>query len=249
MYGQNEVRAIHEAPGTLEVQEVFKTIQGEGPFSGVPAIFVRLAGCNLRCYFCDTDFESSYPLNLRSVESVANKVLDLAGDATALCVITGGEPFRQGRALAALLEQLLLHRLHVQIETAGTLWDSSFDPLTTLLQHRSSAPYPRRWSIVCSPKTPKIHEAIAREAMAFKYIIHANELSPDDGLPLFSTQQEAQRQSLWRDPMMDPRRVYVQPMDLPNDRGLLRNRDKAVEIALRYGYTLSIQVHKIIGLP
>src|SRR5882672_9762748 len=53
MFGQNEVvKEDYDPQGKLWVREVFYTIQGEGPDAGTPAVFVRLAGCNLRCYFC-----------------------------------------------------------------------------------------------------------------------------------------------------------------------------------------------------
>src|SRR5580658_3582582 len=78
---------------SLWVQEVFYTLQGEGPFSGVPAVFVRLAGCNLACFWCDTDFESStwrptFDELLANIEEKRPAICNLI-------VITGGEPFRQ----------------------------------------------------------------------------------------------------------------------------------------------------------
>ncbi len=135
MRGANPVRAPTEIAEVLEVQEIFSTIQGEGPFTGVPAIFVRVAGCNLRCHFCDTDFESSYQGdNCQYVVDVAKKVMDLAGECVPLCVVTGGEPFRQGPALASLIYRLCRQRMHVQIETAGTLWCPQVEALAGSVQ-------------------------------------------------------------------------------------------------------------------
>ena len=75
----------------LDVHSIFYTIQGEGPFTGCPAVFVRLAGCNLKCPGCDTDYTSNRtPM---TAEQILNKILELASPAT-LVVITGGEPFR-----------------------------------------------------------------------------------------------------------------------------------------------------------
>ena len=60
MFGTNPSRKqVLDDGQELWVQEVFYTLQGEGPFSGQPALFIRLAGCNLRCFWCDTEFESS----------------------------------------------------------------------------------------------------------------------------------------------------------------------------------------------
>ena len=60
MFGGNVARKqVLDDGQQLWVQEVFYTLQGEGPWTGHPSIFVRLAGCNLKCFWCDTDFESS----------------------------------------------------------------------------------------------------------------------------------------------------------------------------------------------
>ena len=57
MFGKNPIRKPENHDGNfLKIQEIFYTIQGEGIYSGYPAVFVRLGGCNLACKFCDTDF-------------------------------------------------------------------------------------------------------------------------------------------------------------------------------------------------
>jgi 7-carboxy-7-deazaguanine synthase len=59
MFGKNIVISQYIEPsGALKIVDLFYTIQGEGPYNGMPSVFVRLAGCNLRCYFCDTNFET-----------------------------------------------------------------------------------------------------------------------------------------------------------------------------------------------
>ncbi|HXA66779.1 MAG TPA: 7-carboxy-7-deazaguanine synthase QueE [Bryobacteraceae bacterium] len=99
----------------MKIAEIFYSVQGEGMLAGVPSVFVRTSGCNLRCAWCDTPYTSWHPEGEdRSVESIADEV-GLYG--AAHVVITGGEPM-----IAPGMEELT-RRLdqHVTIETAGTV--------------------------------------------------------------------------------------------------------------------------------
>lgn len=245
MLGTNPVRSVTETD-MLEVQEIFATIQGEGPFAGVPAVFIRLAGCNLRCTYCDTDFESSYrQSNLRTPEQAAQRAMDIAGKACSLIVITGGEPFRQPIGLALLLHIFTIREFHVQVETAGTLWHARFDSLSHLIQKMPGVPVHHYWSIVCSPKTPKIHSAVELNALAFKYILQADDVSPLDGLPMRSTQDKERTAPVWRSPRKSL--VYVQPC--ADGERTEENTRAAVDVCTEHGYRLCIQQHKVLGLP
>ena len=70
----------------LQLTEIFYSIQGEGEFTGTPAVFVRLAGCNLSCAFCDTDYSLKF---VASVDDVVRKVRELGRDCP-MVVLTGG---------------------------------------------------------------------------------------------------------------------------------------------------------------
>ena len=70
----------------MRINEIFYSLQGEGRFTGVPAVFVRLAGCNLRCPFCDTDFTSV------TETSAADIVREVKRYPARHVVLTGGEP-------------------------------------------------------------------------------------------------------------------------------------------------------------
>ncbi|MEV4091089.1 7-carboxy-7-deazaguanine synthase QueE [Streptosporangium saharense] len=111
---------------SLLVAERFgPTLQGEGPSSGVPAIFVRLSRCNLSCGFCDTPFTwDSTRFDLRD-ESTRMTVAEVAAwvlaDDTRLVVITGGEPLLQQQALVPLTDALVQAGRRVEIETNGTV--------------------------------------------------------------------------------------------------------------------------------
>ncbi|MDP2211397.1 MAG: 7-carboxy-7-deazaguanine synthase QueE [Candidatus Aquicultor sp.] len=100
----------------MKISEIFYSIQGEGRNTGIAMVFVRLAGCNLRCEFCDTSyaFDSGYELSAPEVVVEAKKY------ASKWVCITGGEPFMQD--LQVLTELLKLEGLNIQIETNGTIY-------------------------------------------------------------------------------------------------------------------------------
>jgi 7-carboxy-7-deazaguanine synthase len=104
----------------MVITEIFKSIQGEGTRAGLPCIFVRLTGCNLRCTWCDTAYAFHGGSKL-SIEEVLEKVRALDGTSGArvrLVEITGGEPLLQPET-PELAEQLLAAGYTVMIETSG----------------------------------------------------------------------------------------------------------------------------------
>ena len=118
MFGNNKpVPFENYYNGSLDIVKIFKTIQGEGPYAGTPAIFIRLGGCNLKCKFCDTEFDNYKNL---SINTIINKVKVLAQDKIGLIVITGGEPLRQD--IKELCDILIDENFQVQIETNASLY-------------------------------------------------------------------------------------------------------------------------------
>lgn len=101
----------------LQLAEIFYSIQGEGAFSGTPAVFVRLAGCNLACDFCDTDYSLKF---FAAVQDVAARVRELGGDCP-MVILTGGEPLAQ-RETPALIDALRAAGKRVHIESNGTMY-------------------------------------------------------------------------------------------------------------------------------
>lgn len=235
MYGNNPSERKREGHdgNSLDVVEVFPTLQGEGPHAGVPATFVRLAGCHLRCTFCDTDFTSTRrdtPLQelLDHVKSLGH----------VLVVITGGEPLRQN--IVPLAMSLRASGHVVQVETAGHFW---WPEAETVMQ------------IVVSPKTAVVHHMVHRYALAWKYIIgHDEAVSDEDGLPLRSTQPgEKFKQRLARPPKelmsLARDRVFIQPCDHQDAMLNEKSLALAMYICFEHGYRLSLQQHKILRLP
>lgn len=246
MYGMNELRHQNKDDDgqKLKVYEIFASIQGEGPYAGQPAIFIRLSGCMLQCTMCDTNFDSPVD-NYESIEDIIfTHVKPLAETTkTDLVVLTGGEPLLQN--IVPLINKLLWNGFRVQIETAGSKF---FNNNWNFKNSEWLVPYStgvlKTVTFVCSPKTRVVDPNLEPYIDAWKYIIRENETSEEDGLPNCGTQKNALNIAPAR-PLTSLAPIYVQPLD---EKGQ-DNTKYTAAIAMKYGYRLSLQLHKIIGLP
>lgn len=224
---------VSNAAGDLDIQEVFYTLQGEGPYGGHPAVFVRLAGCNLLCQGCDTDYTSK-----RKLQTVAEIIMAAAALFDAhlvpgphverLIVLTGGEPFRQN--ISPLAHAMVDLGWTVQVETNGTL-------------HLPTFPYGSCY-IVCSPKTPILCPALPIHY--YKYVMQDGHVDSNDGLP---TSVLGMPTAPARPPLHQKSVVYLQPMDEKDEVKNLINRQTCVESCLKFGYRLNLQLQKLVQLP
>ena len=241
MYGKNAIEGYRDPRKGLLVKDIFYTIQGEGPWSGRPAIFLRLAGCNLRCFFCDTDFSGGETLHFVDVR---DRLLDMQKKyGCSTVVITGGEPLLQGIGFLTRL----MPDWSFQVETAGTVAPPGFIPEDFF-----------NTVFVCSPKTPVVHPFIRGQKVFWKYIIRHGETSEDDGLPTGSTQFKGKATTVARPSPGTPRSaIYVQPCDEghgedgePAAAGAsYMNTQATKEVAMQFGYRISLQIHKLLALP
>jgi 7-carboxy-7-deazaguanine synthase len=100
------------------ISEIFYSIQGEGELSGIPSVFIRTSGCNLRCNWCDTMYASWEPEGSEmSVEQILAEVLK---HPARHCVLTGGEPM-VAKGIRELAQALRAAGKHITIETAATV--------------------------------------------------------------------------------------------------------------------------------
>jgi 7-carboxy-7-deazaguanine synthase len=119
----------------MVITEIFKSIQGEGTRAGLPCIFVRLTGCNLRCTWCDTGYafhggkKMSVEEVLASVDELAGRSAEMPGAQAAvpLVELTGGEPLLQ-EEIVPLAEKLIAAGYTVMIETSGERFIGSLPP-------------------------------------------------------------------------------------------------------------------------
>jgi len=232
MFGNNPIEKKLSHDGThLQIVKgsPFRTIQGEGPYIGRPAVFIRLHGCNLACTFCDTQF--SDPKDpIVPISEIIRRTRELFGpEEEKLVVITGGEPFRQN--ILPLCRDLYAYpQVKIQIETAGSLWVDGVDNYA---------------DIIVSPKTGSIHPKAFAKAKAFKYIIDSKQ-SFEDFVPITATQRGARPAVLAHPRTGAP--VYLSPMDVYDPVGNAANAKLVGELALKYGCLAGTQLHKQLGL-
>lgn len=215
--------------GVLDVFDIWYTIQGEGPDAGTPAVFIRLAGCNLACPNCDADYTSKRKwMTEYDISSVIQQWLH-PSSSKRLVVFTGGEPFRQN--IQPVVDFLIgRDKCRIQVETNGTLPPGFARPYT-------------QFSIVCSPKTPKVHPDIEYWAKAYKYVIEAGHVD-QDGLPT---------RALGGMYPARPKKnfggqIFVQPCDEKDPKKNKANIQAALDSCMKFGYRLSLQLHKQLGL-
>lgn len=234
---------------TLDVHSIFSTIQGEGPYCGHPAVFVRLAGCNLQCPGCDTEYTEGrvrmeYLDILRTIEAKKRQT----NSHTMLIVISGGEPFRQD--LNKFLEILYEAGYKVQIETNGTMAVPSI-LLNSMRQlpdgSRVANSVNHNTTIVCSPKASKIHPSIAQRADCFKYVMRAGNMRDEDGLPLQALEHRA-TPFIARPPLGFKGKIYLQPMDEQDDEINRRNTQAVLASAMNNNYIVQLQIHKLLDV-
>lgn len=226
----------HQVDGSLEVHSCFYTLQGEGPFTGQAAVFLRLAGCNLQCPWCDTEYTSyRHRLLPHVICALILEAIPQPINGNPVVVITGGEPFRQN--LVPLLQALDRRGYRVQIESNGVLppppgWH-------TLNRHRLH--------VVISPKTSRVHPLWDQEADTFKYVLNEGEVDETDLLPLQALGHKATPRVARPGPSFAGH-IYVNPMDAKDPDQNQKNLELVARAALRHNYIAGVQLHKLMGL-
>jgi 7-carboxy-7-deazaguanine synthase len=227
MFGTNEIigkKYFENAPAdSLFVTSMFFTLQGEGPYAGLPALFIRLAKCNLDCSFCDTFFDDGDWMTYAELEqkmdetirafwtdkghqvpmwAAADERLGIEGKkySGVVLVMTGGEPLLQENISAFMAQQLQNFRA-VQVESNGI-------PDTAV---------PEGVTLVCSPKCIEKNgraikylapsKTILNRADCLKFVMEATPDSPYSSIPDWALQ--------WKDSNPE-KEIYVSPMNVYN---------------------------------
>lgn len=279
MFGQNKFISPtaykKQNENTLTVTSIFYTLQGEGPYRGESAAFVRLTGCNRKCSFCDTYFDSgdewsfdqiiNHIINLVTefqygISDPSNGLSPLVNTDGLLVVITGGEPMLQPN-LGAFLSVLHARGFRTQIESNG-------DFLRYI---------PDETTLVVSPKANEksglygdLRQDVFDRADALKFVVSADQTSPYYILPDYAKEFRSLRK---KPVFISPMNMYARlPEKVGNNanlemrsaiderisfwtEGLLdqiknqANHEYAALLSMKYNMTLNLQIHLYASLP
>ena len=161
----------------MKIAELFYSLQGEGSLVGVPSVFIRTSGCNLRCSWCDTPYASWQP---EGADLTLNQILDeVKAHPARHVVVTGGEPMIAPE-IVPLTERLRRLGLHITIETAGTVFQPVACDLMSISPKLSNST-PRGTDWASRHDRLRIQPEVLRELMGrypyqLKFVIE----KPDD---------------------------------------------------------------------
>ena len=221
----------------MRVAEVFISVQGEGPSVGRPALFLRLAGCNLSCSWCDTKYAWFGGEEL-GVDLVAERVLGMLRRfrGVSLLVVTGGEPLLQSEELVELLSRLRreLPYLEVEVETNGTV-----DPREVLTYVDRLIVSPKLSNSGLPEEVRRVSEGVVEAIHTYGDRVYVKIVveGPEDSEEVLKVVEEL---GVRRD------RVYLMPQ-ASNLEELRRRLPAVVEMAVEYGFRVSDRLQLVGG--
>lgn len=226
---------------TVRVSETFLSMQGEGPSAGQRAVFLRLAGCNLACAWCDTRYSWDWHRYDRQAstrecdaEVLAADLARLADPHTRLLVLTGGEPLLQQPAMAGLLDSLYKTAPHIrcEVETNGTVLPA---PALTERVHR----------YVVSPKLA--HSGVPSRSRWRPDTLAAFAAQPQSVLKIVAAGVDDLREAevIAAAAGFAPHRVWIMPLADAADSMLAGARALAGP-ALDAGFNLALRQHLLL---
>lgn len=223
MFGKNSIvgeKYFKDAGNKLFITSIFYTLQGEGPFRGEPAVFVRLAKCNLNCSFCDTFFDDGDWMTIDEIDTRIHNVISrhFNGDVPVwadtvwggpgdtpvkprnmVLVVTGGEPMLQ-RNLGPFLEYMSSRFAKTQIESNGTIVQAIPASTTLVVSPKCS----EKQGVAVKYLAPK-PEMLAR-ANCLKFVMNSDLESPYSSVPDWAHEFRANTGNP----------VFVSPMNIYN---------------------------------
>ncbi|MDS0282005.1 7-carboxy-7-deazaguanine synthase QueE [Haloarcula onubensis] len=236
-------RSGDAAEGDLPINELFCSLQGEGRLAGVPSVFVRTSGCNLRCWFCDSYHTSWEPTgDWYGVEDIVAAVEGYDADHV---VLTGGEPLVHERSVA-LLDELGERGYHTTVETNGTIYrDAHVDLASVSPKLASSTPTAER-----DPKGDgewaDRHEARRLDVDVLAEFVESYETQlkfvvtgPDDMAEIEALVEDVRGAA---DAPLPDAQVLLMPEGQTREQ-LDESRRVVADLALEYGYRYTPRLH------
>mgnify|MGYP006281206865 CR=1 FL=1 len=232
-----------ESAEGLPINELFYSLQGEGTLAGVPSVFVRTSGCNLRCWFCDSYHTSWEPTHAwMSLEEIVAEIETYDADHV---VLTGGEPLLHDDSVA-LLETLADRGYHTTVETNGTIYrDGPIDLASISPKLASSTPTPER-DPAGDGEWAKRHEAdridlevlaqmVAEYDVQLKFVVTDADDMPEMLELLADLRATA-------DVPIPDDDVLLMPEGATRER-LAETRSRVAELAMEYGFRYTPRLH------
>ncbi|WP_302081054.1 7-carboxy-7-deazaguanine synthase QueE [Salinibaculum rarum] len=239
-----EERSQPDVEDGLPVNELFYSLQGEGMLAGVPSVFVRTSGCNLRCWFCDSYHTSWEPTQAwMSIEKIIAEVE--SHDQADHVVVTGGEPLMHDKT-AGLLDRLSEAGYHTTVETNGTLYqDAQIDLASISPKLTSSTPTEQKdpkgdgeWAERHEKRRLNM-EALAELVDSYESQLKFVVTGPDD-MPEIETIIKQVRSAT--STTVADSDVLLMPEGMTRDQ-LEQTRNEVAELATEYGYRYTPRLH------
>lgn len=219
------------------VAETFHSLQGEGELTGVPSYFIRLAGCNLRCGWCDTKYASWQPEGLQV--TVGELLAELKKVPCSHVVITGGEPMLS-RELPELCSALKAVGKHITIETAGTILPGAIACDLASLSPKLSGSCPEEGSI--SPEWIARHEATRRQPAILHEWVQRYPFQLKFVVTSHADVAEAEALLGEVSASIPPHKVLLMP-EGTDEQTLASRREMLVEVCKEKGYRFCDRLH------
>jgi 7-carboxy-7-deazaguanine synthase len=240
---------IEDSPPTdttdaLPINELFYSLQGEGTLAGVPTVFIRTSGCNLRCWFCDSYHTSWEPTHAwMDLEDIIAEVTEYAQ--ADHVVLTGGEPMMHDESVA-LLDRLGEMGYHTTVETNGTIFrDTHIDLASISPKLQSSTPTPAK-DPTGEGEWAERHEErrIDMDALAMLVDTYHSQLKfvvtgPED-MPEIEDIVNRVRDAT--DTTVQDKDVVLMPEGMTREQ-LDDSRNAVAELAMEYGYRYTPRLH------
>jgi 7-carboxy-7-deazaguanine synthase len=221
----------------MRIAELFFSLQGEGVLAGVPSVFVRTSGCNLRCAWCDTPYTSWMPEGAEWTPAAIEEAV--AKHPARHVVLTGGEPMIM-RELPELASALRARGLHITIETNGTIAPGGIvaDLASISPKLSNAAPDP-----VAHPREAALHAATPRWNIdALRAWVDGYEYQLKFVLASEADLAEMQELLAQLERPVPPHRVLVMPEGTA--AGVLRGRQESLlALCMRFGYRYCPRLH------